>query len=50
MTRKKFTDEFRKEAVQLALISGLILNQVADDPGMVIQHLVNGSQNTAIQT
>ena len=34
MTRKKFTDEFRKEAVQLALNSGLTRNQVADDLGI----------------
>ena len=29
MTRKKFTDEFRKEAVQLVLTSGLTRDQVA---------------------
>ncbi len=34
MTRKKFTDEFRKEAVQLALTSGLTRDQVAEDLGV----------------
>ena len=34
MTRKKFTDEFRKEAVQLALTSGLTREQVAEDLGV----------------
>ncbi len=34
MTRRKFTDEFRKEAVQLALSSGLTRDQVAEDLGV----------------
>ncbi len=34
MTRKKFTKEFRKEAVQLALHSGLTRDQVAEDLGI----------------
>jgi len=34
MTRKKFTDEFRKEAVQLALTSGLTRDQIAEDLGV----------------
>lgn len=34
MTRKKFTDEFRKESVQLAQTSGLTRDQVADDLGV----------------
>lgn len=34
MTRKIFTDAFRKEAIQLALTSGLSRNQVAEDLGV----------------
>jgi len=34
MTRKKFTDEFRKEAVQLALNSDFSRKQIADDLGI----------------
>ena len=34
MTRKRFTEEFRKEAVQLALNSGLSRQQVAGDLGV----------------
>lgn len=34
MTRKIFTDSFRKEAVQLALTSGLSRDQVAEDLGV----------------
>jgi len=34
MTRNKFTDEFRKEAVQLAINSDLSRKQVADDLGI----------------
>ena len=34
MTRKIFTDAFRKEAVQLALTSGLSRDQVAEDLGV----------------
>lgn len=34
MTRKHFTEDFRKEAVRLALNSGLLRHQVADDLGV----------------
>ncbi len=34
MSHKIFTDEFRKEAVQLALTSGLSRDQVAEDLGV----------------
>lgn len=34
MTRKHFTEDFRKEAVHLALNSGLSRHQVADDLGV----------------
>jgi len=34
MKRKLHTDEFRKEAVQIALTSGLSRQQVADDLGI----------------
>jgi len=34
MIRKKFTDEFRKEAVQPALTSDLSRDQVAEDLGV----------------
>jgi len=34
MRRKLHTDEFRKEAVQIALTSGLSRQQVADDLGI----------------
>ena len=34
MTRKIFTDSFRKEAVHLALTSGLSRDQVAEDLGV----------------
>ena len=34
MTQRKFTDAFRKEAVQLALTSGLSRDQVAEDLGV----------------
>lgn len=34
MTQRKFTEAFRKEAVQLALTSGLSRNQVAEDLGV----------------
>ena len=34
MTRKIFTEAFRKEAVQLALTSGLSRDQVAEDLGV----------------
>jgi transposase len=34
MSHKIFTDEFRKEAVQLALTSGLLRDQVAEDLGV----------------
>lgn len=34
MTRKHFTEDFRKEAVRLALNSGLSRHQVADDLGV----------------
>jgi len=34
MTRKRFTEDFRREAVQLALNSGLSRQQVAGDLGV----------------
>lgn len=34
MTRKHFTEDFRKEAVRLALSSDLFQHQVADDLGL----------------
>jgi transposase-like protein len=45
----KRTDEFRKDAVRIALTSGLTRKQVADDLGVGMSTLTNGSQRIEAQ-
>ena len=46
----KRTDEFRRDAVRIALTSGLTRKQVADDLGVGMSTLKSGSQHTETQT
>ena len=46
----KRTDEFRKDAVRIALTSGPTRKQVADDLGVGMSTLTNGSLHIETQT